>query len=663
MTFTTLLIANRGEIAVRVIRAAKKLGLRTVAVYSEADENALHVALADDAVPIGPAPAAQSYLDMEKIIEAAQTAGADAIHPGYGFLSENAAFARKVEAAGLVFVGPPADAIEIMGDKGRAKRAMIEAGVPCAPGYQGADQSDATLAKEAKKIGLPAMVKAAAGGGGRGMRLVDNEKRLEAAIKAARAEAESAFGSGDLIIEKAILRPRHVEIQVLADSHGNCVHLGERDCSVQRRHQKVVEEAPSPAMTPDLREAMGKAAVEAARAVSYRSAGTVEFLLDQSGAFYFLEMNTRIQVEHPVTEMTTGVDLVEQQLRIARGEPLPFEQDDIALNGASIEVRLYAEDPANDFLPASGDIVCWNPPEGEGVRVDAGVRTGDSISSHYDPMVAKIIAHGETREAARARLVEALERTALFGVANNRDFLIDVLGREAFVKGEATTAFIAETYGERGYEAPEPDAEDFAVVAALQYRLARDAAQGQAMGVDADLLEWSSADKLQTIFEYAAKGDSVKIAVAPQRDGALEITVGETSAEVQIVEFGNGSARLSVNGRRRDVLYAAPSAAAIHAAAGSRSIRLVDLAVLPAAADDAAGAHMITAPMHGTITEIAVSEGDKVKKGDRVAVLEAMKMQHEMTAGADGAIKMIAASVGAQAAAGDVIAEIDSESA
>ncbi|MGD8417977.1 MAG: biotin carboxylase N-terminal domain-containing protein, partial [Pseudomonadales bacterium] len=394
-----LLVANRGEIALRIMRTAKAQGVHTVAVYSEADAAAPHVQFADDAVCIGPPPVAESYLRGEAIIQAALDKGAHAIHPGYGFLSENADFARAVAAAGLTFVGPPAAAIEVMGDKARAKRRMIEAGVPCVPGYEAEDQSEARLIEAAGGIGFPVMVKAAAGGGGRGMRLVRTPADLPDALRLARSEAENAFGSGSLILEKAIVRPRHVEIQVFADEHGHVIHLGERDCSVQRRHQKVVEEAPCPVMTPELRAAMGSAAVEAALAVDYRGAGTVEFLLDEAGEFYFLEMNTRLQVEHPVTELVTGLDLVALQLAVAEGRPLGIDQDDVALSGHAIEVRLYAEDPAQDFLPATGPIHRWHPTEM--LRVDAGIASGGEVSPFYDAMVAKLIAHGESRDAAR----------------------------------------------------------------------------------------------------------------------------------------------------------------------------------------------------------------------------------------------------------------------
>ncbi len=442
MNFSKVLVANRGEIAWRVMRTARAMGYRTVAVYSDADKDAPHVAFADEAVRIGPPPVGESYLSIDRILEAAHKSGADAIHPGYGFLSENEAFAAACEKAGLTFIGPPPAAIAAMGNKAAAKRRMIDAGVPCVPGYQGADQSDANLEAEARKIGLPVMVKAAAGGGGRGMRLVEHDGDLLEAIRTARTEAESAFGSGELILEKAVVDARHVEIQVFADAHGNVIHLGERDCSVQRRHQKVIEEAPSPAVDAALRDRMGAAAVAAARTIGYRGAGTVEFLLGADGAFYFLEMNTRLQVEHPVTEAITGLDLVEWQLRVARGEQLPLTQEQVTFSGHAIEVRLYAEDAYGGFLPQTGRIDVWRPATGPGVRIDHGMKDGLAISPYYDPMIAKVIAHGATREEARVRLVRALAETVVLGPTTNRHFLIRLLEHPDFAAGEATTAFL-----------------------------------------------------------------------------------------------------------------------------------------------------------------------------------------------------------------------------
>ena len=486
--FDSVLIANRGEIACRIIRTAKAKGLKTVAVYSDADANTPHVRLADQAVHIGASPVTESYLDVEKIITAAKLTGARAIHPGYGFLSENAGFAKACKKAGLVFIGPEPDAIDLMGDKAKAKRRMIKASVPCVPGYQGTDQSDERLLKEAKSIGFPIMVKAAAGGGGRGMRLVTDSRALPDALKDARSEAKNAFGSDVLILERALQKPRHVEIQIFADKYGNTIHLGERDCSVQRRHQKVLEEAPCPVMTPNLRKAMGGAAVKAAKDIGYVGAGTVEFMLDASGEFFFLEMNTRLQVEHPVTEMVTGLDLVALQLRVARGEVLDLNQSDITLNGHAIEARLYAEDPASDFLPATGHIQLFNPASGDGIRIDSGVETGGDVSPFYDPMIAKVIAHGPTREEARARLMTALSETALFGLKTNKSFLIEALAHPVFKDGQATTAFIGDNFNADVLQDPVLSPHDAALSAIAQYLTGRDAAASKSLPIPTDMI-------------------------------------------------------------------------------------------------------------------------------------------------------------------------------
>ncbi|WP_313512470.1 acetyl-CoA carboxylase biotin carboxylase subunit, partial [Pseudomonas sp.] len=470
-TFDKILIANRGEIACRVMRTAHELGYRTVAVYSEADSGARHVQLADEAVCIGPAQVNQSYLVIENIIAAAQKTGADAIHPGYGFLSENADFARACAVAGIVFIGPSIEAIHLMGSKRLSKLAMLEAGVPCIPGYEGADQDDASLAEQAARIGYPLMIKASAGGGGRGMRLVRESGELIAQLRSARSEAQNAFGSGELILERALIRPRHVEIQVFGDHHGNLVHLGERDCSVQRRHQKVVEESPCPVMTPALRQAMGDAAVNAAASVAYVGAGTVEFLLDDSGEFFFLEMNTRLQVEHPVTERVTGQDLVAWQIRVAEGQPLPLRQEQITLSGHAIEVRLYAEDPAQGFLPQTGSVLRWEPAELDGIRIDHGLREGQRISPFYDPMLAKLIAYGATRDKARRKLIRAVEDCLLLGVNANQRFLANLLRHPQFAAGRASTAFIAEHFADDPSLSPQrPGACELACAAALLYQ-------------------------------------------------------------------------------------------------------------------------------------------------------------------------------------------------
>jgi 3-methylcrotonyl-CoA carboxylase alpha subunit len=451
--FTKLLIANRGEIAVRVIRACRELGIASVAVYSEADRHALHVRLADEAVAIGPAPARESYLKVERILDAARQTGAQAIHPGYGFLAENAAFARAAAEAALVFIGPPPGAIAAMGDKAAARSAMQAAGVPVVPGWQGADDP-ATLAQKAGEIGYPVIVKAAAGGGGKGMRVVTEPAGLVEALAAARREALAAFGDERLIVERYVPSAHHVEFQVLADAHGTTLHLFERECSIQRRHQKIIEETPSPLLDDRLRSEMGAAAVAAAAAAGYRNAGTVEFIVDPvTRRFYFLEMNTRLQVEHAITEQVTGLDLVQWQIRIAAGEPLPFRQADLAQRGHAIECRLYAEDAANHFLPATGRLLRFIEPRGPGVRVDTGVTTGDEISLYYDPMIAKLIVHAEDRPAALRKLQAALRETVLLGITTNWQFLQDVLRHPTFQSGEAHTTWVDEEYA--GWQAPQ----------------------------------------------------------------------------------------------------------------------------------------------------------------------------------------------------------------
>ncbi len=659
MRFTSILVANRGEIAVRVMRTAKSLGYRTIAVYSEADADAPHVKLADDAVRIGPAPVGESYLDQTRVLEAANATGAESIHPGYGFLSENAGFARACEDAGLVFIGPRPDAIDLMGNKAEAKRRMIAAGVPCVPGYEGEDQSEDKFIAAAGEIGFPVMVKAAAGGGGRGMRLVEDADKLADAIGLARSEAENAFGSGELILEKAIVRPRHVEIQVFADEDGNTIHLGERDCSVQRRHQKVIEEAPCPVMTPDLRARMGEAAVQAAQAINYRGAGTVEFLLGEDGSFYFLEMNTRLQVEHPVTELVTGLDLVALQIRVAQGEPLGLSQDDVTLSGHAIEVRLYAEDVAEDFLPSTGRIDLWSPPEAPGVRVDAGIETGLEVSPFYDPMLAKIMAHGPTRDVARRRLVEALDRTGIFGPQTNRDFLIDALTRPVFGDGEATTAFISETYGPGDLARREPGPEAIAAAAALLYRHETELAHRAAVRVDAELLNWSSTGRLSTSFRFGSADAPHDATVVAAGADAVRVEMGDEVVDVAFERVEIDRARLRIGGALHDVIFATPEDGLIHLAMGGTSFTLRNAFAASALGDEAGGGGRVAAPMHGQILEVFVSEGQAVRKGDRLAVLEAMKMQHQITAEVDGTVSAVLCKPGTQVPAGELLVEIE----
>ena len=675
--FNSILIANRGEIACRVMRTAKELGYRTIAVYSDADAAAPHVQMADQAVRIGPGPVGESYLVPERILEAAAASGAEAIHPGYGFLSENAAFAEAVEAAGLVFIGPSAEAIEVMGNKAESKRRMIAAGVPCVPGYEGRDQSDQTLLAEGAKIELPLMVKAAAGGGGRGMRLVHNQSELANAIKLARAEAESAFGSGELILEKAIIEPRHVEIQVFADSQGNTIHLGERDCSVQRRHQKVIEEAPCPVMTAELRDAMGQSAIAAARSVNYRGAGTVEFLLDGSGEFYFLEMNTRLQVEHPVTELITGLDLVALQIAVAQGETLGLEQNDIQFTGHAIEVRLYTEDPSQDFLPAAGPVDLWLEASGVGVRIDSGICSGQAISPFYDPMVAKMIGYGPTREVARRRLIAALQESALFGTPNNMSFLIQCLEKQQFIDGNATTAFIEQAFTEGDIGESTPHFADSAVAAVIELALEHRRLAARSLQVSERLRDWTIASPLVSRKQYQLGEALHDLWVSPVKGANQRYLVANSSvalhggggdaadnAEFQTIAISldlleENRAQLSVDGKTVTAIWMQPKKGQIHCSVAGRSALYKDLIILDGVAHESAGGGRVTAPMHGLLLDVLVAPGDSVSKGQVLAVLEAMKMHYEIVAEIDGTVAEVSAVTGSQVAADDLLIEIN----
>ena len=632
MAFAKVLIANRGEIACRIMATAHAMGYRTVAVYSEADGDAPHVGMADQAVCIGPAPVAESYLNVAAILDAAARSGADAVHPGYGFLAENADFARSCADAGLTFIGPSPEAIDLMGNKRLAKLRMADADVPCVPGYSGADQDDGVLAAEGEKIGFPLMVKAAAGGGGRGMRLVTEAADLAAAISGARSEAENAFGSGELILEKAVVEPRHVEIQVFADRHGNCVHLGERDCSIQRRHQKVVEEAPSPAVGPELRAAMGGAAVAAAQAIDYVGAGTVEFLLGTDGGFYFLEMNTRLQVEHPVTEMITGLDLVAWQLDVAAGEALPLGQEDINFSGHAIEVRLYAEDPYADFLPQTGTVVAWRPaPE---VRVDTGIAEGQEISPFYDPMVAKVIAHGRNREEARRRLLRGLEDTALLGLPNNRGFLLDVLRHAGFADGTATTAFIGEHFPD--LRRPQPDAAARALAAVLLYRHSAH-----------DQIGWRSASPIVANIDLRFGEEQCTCRVAPS-DAGHQVAMGEgENIELELLSADHGRARFRCAGVVQWASFAFEGDD-LHLDLAGVSNRFFEFTPELAAAKEREGDGRLIAPMAGRIVAVRAGQGDAVEKGQILVILEAMKMEHEIKAPSDGVIEQIGVAEGDQ---------------
>jgi geranyl-CoA carboxylase alpha subunit len=671
--FSKVLIANRGEIACRVIRSCRARGLRTVAVVSAADRHALHARLADEAYEIGAAPPRESYLNIERLIAAAKATGAQAVHPGYGFLSENADFAEACAQAGLVFIGPPPAAIRLMGNKAEAKRRMREAGVPCIPGYDGTDQSDATLFKEAEKIGLPLMIKAAAGGGGRGMRRVTDLNELPAALASARSEAQSAFGSGELILEYALTAPRHVEVQVFADAQGNVIHLGERDCSIQRRHQKVIEEAPSPAVDAALRARMGEAAVRAAKAIGYVGAGTIEFLLAE-GDFVFMEMNTRLQVEHPVTELVTGLDLVDLQLRVAAGEALPLTQADVQLDGHAIEARLYAENPDAGFLPQTGTLLRWNAPAG--VRVDAGVDTGTEITSHYDPLLAKIVAAGRTREEARQTLVSALRDTTALGVTTNKAFLAGCLEHPEFFAGRATTDFIAAHF------APQADADPRSeLLAAAALILAhRSAARLPQPG----LAFWRSSGKAETHFTLGL-GDravSLRLTFVPplpsplpagareqntplpqagegqgERVQRFEIEANGITNEIELLSGEGDTWRIAFANLHLAVRHAFDAEGRLHLEVDGAQAVVSDLTMQPAQArESAAGSGRLTPPMNGRVVAVLAAAGARVTRGQGLIVLESMKMEHTLAAPCDGVLAELACAVGEQVAPGKAIA-------
>ena len=650
---TKVLIANRGEIAVRVMRTARDLGYRTVAVYSEADAGALHVSEADQAVCIGPAAVGESYLVADKILEAAKATGADAIHPGYGFLSENADFSNACEAAGVVFIGPRADAIELMGSKRLSKIAMIEAGVPCIPGYQDADQSDETLMAKAEEIGFPLMVKASAGGGGRGMRLVLEQSELAEQIRTARSEAETAFGSGELILERAVLEPRHIEIQVFADEHGNAVYLGERDCSIQRRHQKVVEEAPSPFVDPELRQRMGEAAVNAAKACNYRGAGTVEFLVDKDKNFYFLEMNTRLQVEHPVTELITGQDLVAWQLKVASGEVLPLSQDQVNLTGHAVEVRLYAEDPRNNFMPQTGTVRLWEYPERAGLRMDHGIQVGQEISPFYDPMIAKVIAFGNDRSEAIRRLASAVQDTQLLGMNNNKLFLQNVLRHEVFEQGEATTAFIEQHFSaDISMDQKTPSGATLGRAALLFLQQGLD----QARDLES---RWHNPAAAATPYKLAFDGKPTAVSLT-DHDGHFTATVGEENFDLTLVHCGATECVYIENGVRETMRFAV-AGNTLYLDDGSGHFIIEDVTYQPAAAASGAGSGQVKASMDGAIVDVLVSEGDTVEAGQTLVVLEAMKMEHALKAGISGTVTAINCEPGQQVKTRQLLATVEGE--
>lgn len=662
--FKKILIANRGEIACRVAATAQRLGVKTVAVYSDADANAKHVAVCDEAVHIGGSAPKDSYLRWERIIEAAKATGAQAIHPGYGFLSENEDFAHACAAAGLVFIGPPASAIKDMGLKAESKQLMEKAGVPLVPGYHGSDQDPALLQREADRIGYPVLIKASAGGGGKGMRAVDKSEDFAAALESCKREAINSFGDDAVLVEKYVQRPRHIEIQVFGDTQGNCVYLFERDCSVQRRHQKVLEEAPAPGMTPALRAQMGEAAVAAAKAVNYVGAGTVEFIVEQPGGyerpdlmkFYFMEMNTRLQVEHPVTEAITGLDLVEWQLRVASGEPLPLQQQDLRITGHAIEARICAENPDNNFLPATGALNVYALPdcvtfERGAVRVDSGVRQGDAISPFYDSMVAKLIVHGDTRAQALARLDEALAQTHIVGLATNVQFLRRVARTEAFASAQLDTALIPREQAVLFHQ--EPVGLPLAAAAAVAQTLLKERASE---GVD----PFSRRDGFHTHgvvqrrFEFEFGGEHAKAWLTYERGGSLHLAVGEGETAVAgplvFAAQADGIELQFAGQRTRAAVYAQGEVDHVFTPRGATQITAIDL--LAHAGEVAAEGGRLTAPMPGKVVSFAVKAGDQVTKGQPLAVMEAMKMEHTIAAPADGVVQELLYAPGDQVTEG-----------
>ena len=639
-TLTTVLVANRGEIACRVMRTAKAMGLTTVAVHSATDREARHSREADIRVDLGGSKATDSYLQIDKLIAAAQASGAQAIHPGYGFLSENAGFARAIEAAGLVFLGPPASAIDAMGSKSAAKALMETAGVPLVPGYHGAAQDLETFRDACERIGYPVLLKATAGGGGKGMKVVEEVSQLAEALASAQREALSSFGNGQMLVEKYLLKPRHVEIQVFADQHGHCLYLNERDCSIQRRHQKVVEEAPAPGLSVEQRKAMGEAAVRAAQAIGYVGAGTVEFLLDARGEFFFMEMNTRLQVEHPVTEAITGLDLVAWQIRVAQGEPLPITQDQVPLIGHAIEVRLYAEDPANDFLPATGHLALYREPApGPGRRVDSGVAQGDNVSPFYDPMLGKLIAWGEDREQARLRLLSMLDEFAVGGLKTNLGFLRRIIGHPAFAAAELDTGFIPR-YQDDLLPAPGALSDEFwqaAGAAVIQSQPAGDGPWADTRGFRAGL-------PAQISLHLSCAGQDRLV--------TLQGGVAQLRGDQLLIEH-QGVRRAHLAVRSEGILY-------LRWDGQMQAVSLFD----PIAAVEANQTHQggLTAPMNGSIVRVLVDVGQSVEAGTQLVVLEAMKMEHSIRAPQAGVVKALFCQEGEMVAEGSALVELEAAS-
>jgi acetyl-CoA carboxylase biotin carboxylase subunit len=664
-----ILVANRGEIACRVMRTCRAMGIATVAVYSDADANARHLREADEAVHIGGSAASASYLNIFALIAAAKRAGADAIHPGYGFLAERAEFAAACRDAGIIFIGPSPEVIARMGDKSAARQLAFAAGVPVVQGYDDREQTDERLVMAARGIGFPLMVKAAAGGGGKGMRIVERERDLLEALASARREAQSAFGDARLLLERVIREPRHIEFQIFGDAQGHIIHLGERECSIQRRHQKVIEETPSVALTPVLRKKMGEAAVTVGRQLGYTNAGTVEFILAPDDQFYFLEVNTRLQVEHPVTELVTGLDLVRWQIQVAEGRALPLKQEHVTYSGHAIEARVYAEDPAQGYLPATGALALWREPHDQGVRVDAGVSTGDAISIYYDPLVAKISAHGADRIEAVRRLERALGQTALFGVRNNIAFLRRVLLHPAFVAGETNTAFLERHAAE--LETPSLDEAGLSLVelVALACALLRNVQDepaslaGWRNNRSRPLIERFSPLEISSGNGYSPRNPPAEVQLLPRGDRDFMATVLDgkraLSVTVRVVERVGPDLTLIVDGLRRRLTAVETSAGEWWAQVGaSESVVLRWISPLPEPDARARSGDSLAAPMPGQVIALLVTEGQDVRAGDPLVILEAMKMEHTIRAPHDGVVAAIHARPGTQVTASTVLLDV-----
>ncbi|HEV2580075.1 MAG TPA: acetyl-CoA carboxylase biotin carboxylase subunit [Ktedonobacteraceae bacterium] len=671
--FNKILIANRGEIAIRIMATCREMGVGTVAVYSEADRHARHVQAADEAYLIGPAPAAQSYLRIEAIIEAARKSGAEAIHPGYGFLSENAAFVEACDAAGIVFIGPPAAAMRLMGSKIAAKQIAQSVGAPTVPGYNGAQQDDETLFAEARRTGFPLLIKASAGGGGKGMREVHDVRDFLEQLAGARREALNAFGDGTIFLERLIQQPRHVEFQVLGDTYGNLVYLGERECSIQRRHQKIVEESPSVALSPTLRAAMGEAAVRIAKAAGYVNAGTLEFMLDVDQRFYFLEMNTRLQVEHPVTELVTGLDLVRHQIRIAAGEALEMAQEQIQPRGHAIEARLYAEDPEQNFLPSTGAIAAFLPPAGPGVRVDSGIASGDEITQFYDPMVAKLIVYGEDRPAAIARLQAALEQTVTLGVKTNAALLLAIARHSAFQDGLTHTHFLDE-YGlieaEQQRTSQAPDL--YAFYAAAFYDIlhvseaARNGAQtGQAVNPWQALGPWRMVGEGRSItYHYGGQAYRGTLSSSPGAAGTWTIQAGNHAAAHIGCIFGSDGLVLMREGSQQRRAYVARVEGQTQVAMHGQTYRFdrrqpPDIDATAHGGNVAHSQKTLTAPMAGTIVKVQARDGQFVQQRQVLVILSAMKMEHTIAAPYEGTVRRVYYGEGDVVKGGAVVVEME----